>query len=72
MTEQKMHESIDYDCKYGILFHVESLLSCFSDELDMMIQHYCAIKSLNNVYIHFPKHNVNTQQNSSISVKLES
>ena len=45
----------DFHLKHGILFQVESLLSCASTEYDMMYDHLNAIECLNNVYVHFPQ-----------------
>jgi hypothetical protein len=38
----------------GILFEIESLLSCYSNEYYMIYDHFCTIQRLNNVFIHLP------------------
>ena len=71
-TEQKVKEIIDFHCENGVLFHVESLLSCFGDELNMMTEHFTAINSLNSVFVHLPESFCDPlPDNSTISIRVD-
>ena len=54
-SESELKSVYEFHVKHGILFQVESLLSCASTEYDMMYDHLNAIECLNNVYVHFPQ-----------------
>jgi hypothetical protein len=54
MTNEELSNLFKFHSNYGILFLVQSLLSCFSNEVNMLFEHYCALRTLNYVYIHFP------------------
>lgn len=53
-SEKDLEDLYNHHIKNGILFQVESLLSCASAEYSMMFEHYAAIESLNDIHIHFP------------------
>ena len=69
----QLKDSYEFHVKNGILFQIESILSCFSNEVDMMHDHFIAIQALQSVYIHFPLENQGliTESNSSIFTNLE-
>ena len=52
--EKALEDVYNFHTKNGILFQVESMLSCSSNEADMMYDHYEAIQRLNDVHVHFP------------------
>jgi hypothetical protein len=62
----------EFHLKQGVLVGIESMLNCFSNESDMMYDHYIAIQTLQNVYLHFPS-NVNSliSETNSIFINLE-
>lgn len=71
-NENELKEVFNFHLKHGILFEVESILSCFSSEVDMMYDHYTAIQTLQNVYVHFPAANVAPiTESSSVFINLE-
>ncbi len=54
IENKALQDMYNFHTKNGILFQVESMLSCSSNEADMMYDHYEAIQKLNDVYVHFP------------------
>ena len=52
--DKDLEDLYNFHIKNGILFQLESMLSCSSNEADMMYDHYEAIQRLNDVYVHFP------------------
>ncbi len=73
LNEAELKNNYDFHLKHGILFEIESILSCFSNESDMMYDHYSAIQELQNVFIHFPIDTNGSikEATGSISINLE-
>lgn len=73
VSDQELEKLFNYHLKHGILFQVESMLSCSSNEADMMQDHYKALQGLTNVQVHFPqKYSDLKTNNESIFVVLRS
>lgn len=53
-NERDYENAYNFHLYNGILFHVESVLSCFSNEYYMVYDHYNALQNLNHVFIHLP------------------
>lgn len=45
---------LEFHQKNGILFQVESMLSCFSNEYSMIYEHHQALQYFHHVFIHLP------------------
>ena len=49
-----LKEKLSFHLNNGMLFQIESMLSCFSSEQTMVYEHYKAIQMLNYVFVHLP------------------
>ena len=74
VPDQELESLFNYHMKNGILFQVESMLSCSSNEADMLQEHYKAIQGLMNVHLHFPLQytDLKNKNDESIFVVLRS
>ena len=54
ITQSELKDQLNFHFNNGILFQVESMLSCFSTEHTMVYEHFKAIQALNYVVIHVP------------------
>lgn len=68
--DKDLEELYKFHVKNGILFQVESMLSCSSTEADMMYDHYAAIQGLNKVQVHFPQQFSGFQSGNEICILL--
>ena len=72
LSETDLIKDFSFHLKHGMLVEIESMLNCFSNESDMMYDHYAAIQALQNVYIHFPSNVYNLiNGTNSIFITLE-
>lgn len=73
MKDEEYEKIYNFHQYNGILFHDESLLSCFSNEYYMIYDHYNALKNLNYVYIHLPANriDISTNNDSFIYIDIE-
>lgn len=64
ISEDEYEKIYAFHVNNGILFQVESVLSCYSNEYYMIYEHYNALQNLNHVFVHLPADR--TQLTSSI------
>ena len=71
ISEEKKKALYDFQIKNGILFQVESMLSCSSNEHLMIYDHYNALQTLNFVHIHLPQNFVDIEKIDTFYTNLE-
>ena len=71
-NEDELKNLLEFHNKNGILIQIESMLSCFSNEYEMVYEHYHAIENLNHVLIHLPTTEFKQNQISNFSINIES
>jgi hypothetical protein len=54
INQSELKDQLNFHLNNGILFQVESMLSCFSTEHTMVYEHFKAIQALHYVVIHIP------------------
>ena len=64
-------EKLSFHLNHGILFQIESMLSCFSNEHYMVYEHFKAVQMLNHVFIHLPTNFNDLGKSSNFSIHID-
>ena len=66
-----LKEKLNFHLNNGILFQIESMLSCYSTEHTMVYEHFKAVQMLNFVFIHLPLNQSEFSTDSSFCIHLD-